>query len=76
VAVVHDERQTYHGLKAIEAWIAKTIREYQFQFKPLGADEMAEGLTVEVEVSAIFDGSPIAFLFAPIRQLIRQPARP
>ena len=38
-AVVHDERETLHGKKAIEGWIAETIEKYKFEFKPLSIKE-------------------------------------
>lgn len=45
-AVVHDENETLRGKKAIEAWVARTIAKYQFQFEPLsvkgGAPERSD----------------------------------
>ena len=59
-AVVHDERETLHGKKAIEDWIAKTIAKYKFQFKALSIKEdKVDVVIVTVEVSGTFDGSPV-----------------
>jgi ketosteroid isomerase-like protein len=58
-AVVHDERETLHGKKAIEGWITKTIEKYKFQFKPLSIKHEAAEIVVAVEVSGTFDSSPI-----------------
>jgi len=58
-AVVHDERETLHGKKAIEGWIAKTIEKYKFQFKPLSIKDDDSEVVVAVEVSGTFDGSPV-----------------
>jgi ketosteroid isomerase-like protein len=59
-AVVRDEGEELRGKKAIESWIAKTIKKYKFQFKPLSADERDNQTVVTVEVSGTFPGSPIS----------------
>ena len=51
--------ETRRGKKAIEAWIAKTIEKYKFQFKPLCVKEDDGGVVVSVEVSGTFPGSPV-----------------
>src|SRR5205823_12335767 len=58
-AVVHDERETLHGKKAIEGWIAKTIEKYKFHFNPLRIKGNDPEVVVSVEVSGTFDGSPV-----------------
>ena len=58
-AVVHDERETLHGKKAIEGWIAKTIDKYKFQFTPLSVKDDDSEAVVAMEVSGTFDGSPV-----------------
>jgi len=59
-ALVHDEKETLHGKKSIEGWIAKTIEKYKFHFKPLGVKDEDAEVVVAVEVSGKFDGSPVA----------------
>jgi ketosteroid isomerase-like protein len=58
-AVVHDERETLHGKKAIEGWIATTIKNYKFQFKPLSVKDEEPEVVVAIEVSGTFPGSPV-----------------
>lgn len=58
-AVVHDENETLRGKKAIEAWVARTIAKYQFQFKPLSVKGGAPELVVTIKVFGTFPGSPV-----------------
>lgn len=58
-AVVHDEGETLRGKKAIEGWIAKTIKKYKFQLKPLGVKDERPQIVIAIEVSGTFPGSPV-----------------
>jgi ketosteroid isomerase-like protein len=58
-AVVRDEGETLHGRKAIEDWVTRTIEKYKFQFKPVTFRENNAEVVVAIEVSGMFDGSPI-----------------
>ena len=59
-ALVHDEGKDFHGKKLIEDWIVKTIEKYKFQFKPLSIKTEGPEITVTVEVSGTFEGSPVS----------------
>lgn len=58
-AVVRDENATHRGKLEIERWLVGTIEKYQFQFKPLSADERDKEMIVAVQISGTFPGSPI-----------------
>jgi ketosteroid isomerase-like protein len=58
-AVVRDEGETLRAKKVIEGWIAKTIENYKFQFKPLSVKNHDGEVVVSVEVSGTFPGSPL-----------------
>ena len=58
-AVVRDEGETLHGREAIEDWVTRTIEKYKFQFKPVTFREDNAEVVVAIEVSGMFDGSPI-----------------
>lgn len=59
-AVVRDEGEAMRGKEAIEAWIAKTIAKYKFQFKPVSVREDDAEIVVAIEISGTFPGSPVA----------------
>ena len=59
-AVVRDEHEEHRGKKSIEAWTAKTIQQYKFQFKPLNVRSDDAEIVVTVEVSGTFAGSPVS----------------
>ena len=58
-AVVHDEKEDHRGNEQIATWIRSTIEKYHFCFKPLSAERDDRNLTVKIEVSGTFDGSPV-----------------
>jgi hypothetical protein len=58
-ATVRDESATHRSKIDIEAWLRTTIEKYQFQFKPLSAEERDAEIMVNVEISGTFPGSPI-----------------
>jgi hypothetical protein len=58
-AVVRDENATRHGKIDIGRWATETIQKYNFQFKPLGADERGTKTILSMEVSGSFPGSPV-----------------
>ena len=62
-AVVHDERETLHGKKAIEGWIAKTIEKNKFQFKPLSVRKINAEMVAAIEVSGTLPGSPLTLCY-------------
>jgi len=59
-AIVRDENETRRGTSEIERWLTTTIEKYNFQFKPLAAQERNNETVVSVEVSGTFPGSPIS----------------
>jgi ketosteroid isomerase-like protein len=58
-AVVQDEGEALHGKQAIEGWIAKTIKKYEFQFNPVSIKDEDSEVILTVEVWGTFDGSPV-----------------
>jgi hypothetical protein len=58
-AVVRDENAMRHGKIDIGGWATETIQKYEFQFKPLTADNRGAKTILSVEVSGSFPGSPI-----------------
>ncbi len=58
-AVVRDEGGSHAGRDAIRAWMAETIRKYDFAAEPEGLS----GMVVTARVSGAFPGSPIRLSF-------------
>src|SRR6266404_3425930 len=56
-ATVHDENTTHRGKIDIERWLRTTIEKYEFQFKPLIAEERDNETIVAVQISGTFPGS-------------------
>jgi hypothetical protein len=58
-AVIRDENETYRGRTSIEGWLVKTIEQYNFQFRPLHAQDHAAETVVTVKILGTFPGSPV-----------------
>ncbi|MDH1263295.1 nuclear transport factor 2 family protein [Pseudomonas sp. GD03944] len=58
-ATVTDERRTYAGLAAIEAWQRQAQQAFTYQVEPQAAVHDDDGLTVTAQVSGDFPGSPV-----------------
>ena len=62
-ASVHDERQTYEGLAAIQRWKAQTREKYQHTVEPLAYTPNPTGGVVTMRLTGNFPGSPIDVRF-------------
>ena len=63
-AVVHDENHDHHGLAAIRAWKAETIRKYHPKVEVLDVAQEPGRTIVKGKVSGDFLGSPIELRYA------------
>lgn len=63
-AVVKDERRSFAGHEAIDAWWRETKEEYRAVARPLDADADADVVAVRAHVSGEFPGSPLTLRFA------------
>ena len=57
-AIVHDERQIYHGKKEIEQWNELTNAKYKTKYEPLEVTTEGNKITLTAKISGTFPGSP------------------
>lgn len=62
-ASVHDEGGSHAGRAEIRAWMAGTIRKYDFAAEPEGSERQGAETVVTARVSGTFPGSPIRLSF-------------
>lgn len=58
-AVVTDEKQTYRGYDAIEAWKHEARNKFDYSIEPVAASRDGNRLTVRAKVVGNFPGSPV-----------------
>jgi hypothetical protein len=63
-AVVNDERHSYAGREAIDAWWRAAKAKYQHVIEPLEMREEHDVTEVRAKVTGQFPGSPVTLTFA------------
>lgn len=58
-ATVFDENKTHAGLATIEAWQHKVRQAFSFEVEPLQALREQDRLTVIIQLTGDFPGSPV-----------------
>ena len=62
-AIVEDERQSYAGRQAIDAWWREVKARYQHSIEPLDVGETEDATNVCAKVTGQFPGSPVMLTF-------------